>query len=498
MSIFPADSHQGLKTIAYYLLSILVSVLWTMVLIQFRENINPHTIAMLYLIPVLTNTALWGLGPGVTTASLAFLAFNYYFLPPYHSFTVHQWQDIFILLVFLIISFVISNLIGRSKKSLAKAVQREQELRILYDHSMALSRVFTLESIAQVITDHSQQTFHAEYVELFLQPEIAQSKVLVSTPSDSPPPVNKPDKIVALLSNQQLWGEIRLWRALQEFIPSEERLLQTLAAQAALALERSALREAQNRAEILEKSDQLKSALLNSVSHELRTPLASIKAAVSGLLNQEINWKPTDQQELLSVIDEETDHLNRLVGNLLDMSRLEAGALKPERKWNDLNEIIQQALKDSRRILKDFKIKLDLPEDLPLFLVDYLQFEHVFVNLLSNSAKYSPPGTEIGIKANFHLQEGLHLYVTNKGPQVPEGELKQIFDKFHRLANFNRVSGTGLGLSICKGIIEAHNGQISAENRTNGLAFHIWLPPQYATNPEMITLPDQDNSERES
>ena len=106
---------------------------------------------------------------------------------------------------------------------------------------MALSRVFTLESIAQVITDHSQQTFHAEYVELFLQPEIAQSKVLVSTPSDVLPPVNKPDKIVALLSNQQLWGEIRLWRALQEFIPSEERLLQTLAAQAALALERSAL-----------------------------------------------------------------------------------------------------------------------------------------------------------------------------------------------------------------------------------------------------------------
>ena len=123
MSIFPADSHQGLKTIACYLLSILVSVLWTMVLIQFRESINPHTIAMLYLIPVLTNTALWGLGPGVTTASLAFLAFNYYFLPPYHSFTVHQWQDIFILLVFLIISFIISNLIGRSKKSLAKAVQ---------------------------------------------------------------------------------------------------------------------------------------------------------------------------------------------------------------------------------------------------------------------------------------------------------------------------------------------------------------------------------------
>ena len=219
---------------------------------------------------------------------------------------------------------------------------------------------------------------------------------------------------------------------------------------------------------------------------------------MSGLLNQEINWKPTDQQELLSVIDEETDHLNRLVGNLLDMSRLEAGALKPERKWNDLNEIIQQALKDSRRILKDFKIKMDLPEDLPLFLVDYLQFEHVFVNLLSNSAKYSPTGTEIGITANFQLQEGLHLYVTNKGPQVPEGELKQIFDKFHRLANFNRVSGTGLGLSICKGIIEAHDGQISAENRPNGLAFHIWLPPQYATNPEMIILPDQDNSERES
>ena len=495
MQLFRSVLRDYRLTIQHYLISLVMVIFWTFILVKFREDITSHAIAMLYLLPVIASAALGGLSTGFTTASLSFLAFNYFFLPPYHTFAVHQWQDIFVLLVFLTISFTISNLMGRAKRNLAEARQREHELRILYDLSLALGRFSSLVDIAQVISDQCQQIFQAECVQISLQPDLIQPKINISAPRNMPSPINKPDKIVPLQSTQHMWGEIHVWRVSKHFEQFEERLLQTFAVQGALALERAALAEALNRAEILEKSDQLKSALLHSVSHELRTPLAGIKAAVTGLLSQEVDWDLNARQELLSVVDEETDHLNRLVGNLLDMSRLEAGALNPDLHWNDLTEILGQALKDTRRSLKNFQLQVETPDNLPLVLVDFLQIERVLVNLLSNSAKFSPPGTQIGIRAKFEPGDGLHLQVTNEGPQVPGADLERIFDKFHRLTNVKGASGTGLGLSICKGIIEAHGGRIWAENLPKGLAFHIWLPPQSVTDPERVIMSDKDASE---
>jgi two-component system sensor histidine kinase KdpD len=219
----------------------------------------------------------------------------------------------------------------------------------------------------------------------------------------------------------------------------------------------------------------LKSAILSSVSHELRTPLSTIKAASSSLREQEVSWDSQARAELIAAIDDEADHLNMLVGNLLDMSRIESGALKPKREWNILSEIVGSVLTRMKHLAQTHRIQVDVPEHLPLVAVDYLQMEQVFTNLLSNSLKYAPEDTVVCIQAR---QEGenMHVQVMNQGPQVPAEDLERIFDKFYRITATDRVTGTGLGLSICKGIVEAHGGHIWAENVPDGLAFNFTLP----------------------
>jgi two-component system sensor histidine kinase KdpD len=252
-------------------------------------------------------------------------------------------------------------------------------------------------------------------------------------------------------------------------------LFQTFASQGALALERAWLAQAESRARVLEESDQLKSAILSSVSHELRTPLSTIKAAASSLRGREVSWDSPASEELISAIDDEADHLNMLVGNLLDMSRIESGVLKPKREWNILSEIVGGVLARMKHLTQEHQIKVEVPENLPLLPVDYVQMEQVFTNLLSNSLKYAPTNTVIRIHAQVK-EDTIHVQVSNQGPQVPPEHLDRIFDKFYRVTAADRVTGTGLGLSICKGIIEAHGGRIWAENLTDGLAFDFTLP----------------------
>jgi two-component system sensor histidine kinase KdpD len=266
-----------------------------------------------------------------------------------------------------------------------------------------------------------------------------------------------------------------LWRAGPLISPSEKRLFQTFASQGALALERAWLAQAEARAHILEESDQLKSAILSSVSHELRTPLSTIKAAASSLRGKEVSWDSPARTELIAAIDDEADHLNLLVGNLLDMSRIESGALKPKRQWNILPEIVGSVLARMKHLAVEHKIEVDVPESLPLVPVDYVQMEQVFTNLISNSLKYAPTNSVVGIRARVE-GESMHVLVSNQSPQVPEEHLERIFDKFYRVTAADRVTGTGLGLSICKGIIEAHGGRICAENVSDGLAFNFILP----------------------
>jgi len=460
--------------IARYWLAVFSIALTTGALYILRDELDTPLIALLYLLPVGLSTARWGLGPGIATALCAFLTFNFFFIQPYYTLAVHRTGDVLVLVMFFIVAVVISQLVGRAQASLAAATAREREATRLYELSTALAGLQDDQAIARIVAEQAQQTFQSERVELSVAGRAGARPLELRLPAE--PAAREPDLVVPLQTARGLLGKIRLWRARPPILAPEERLLRTFASQGALALERAWLAQAETRARVLEESDRLKSALLSSVSHELRTPLATIKAAATSLRSGEVTWESRAREDLLAAVDDEADHLNRLVGNLLDMSRIESGALRPQRQWNILAEIVGGVLARMRRATEHHRVVIDIPEELPLVPVDYVQMEQVFANLISNSLKYAPVDTTIRIGAWAQDDSSISVRVSNQGPPVPEEHLGRIFDKFYRVTAADRVTGTGLGLSICKGIIEAHGGRIWAENLPDGFAFNFTLP----------------------
>jgi two-component system, OmpR family, sensor histidine kinase KdpD len=443
----------------------------TALFFSLREALDTTLIALLYLIPLGLITAFWGLGPGLTSALATFLTFNYFFIQPYYNFTVHRPTDVVILVIFLIVAIVISQLVGRMQAGLAAATAREREATQLYELSTALAGLHDGHTIAEILARQVQDVSQGEAVEV----NITGPEAFAFRLPELDQPARPPQWVVPIQVARTVLGEIRLWRAAPALTPGEKRLYQTFASQGALALERARLAEAESRARVIEESERLKSAILSSVSHELRTPLSTIKAAASSLRSNEVGWDSAARPELVAAIDDASDHLNMLVGNLLDMSRIESGVLNPKRDWNILSEIVGSVLGRMKNLTVEHRIIVDLPESLPLVPVDYVQMEQVFTNLVSNSVKYAPEGTVIRIRA-FVEEETIHVMVSNQGPQVPQEHLERIFDKFFRITAAERVTGTGLGLSICKGIIEAHGGKLWAENIPDGLAMHFTMP----------------------
>jgi two-component system sensor histidine kinase KdpD len=454
-----------------YLQSFLLVAFITAIFFGMRGVLEKTLIALIYLIPLGFITAFWGFGPGITSAVLTFVTFNYFFIQPYHTFAVHNPTDVVILIVFLIVAVVVSQLVGRAQAGQALATAREREATQLYELSIALAGLHNDHTIAEILAKHIQATSQGEAVEL----NIMGAQPFIFHLPEINPPTRVPELVVPIQAARGILGEIRFWRAAPAISPGERRLLQTFASQGALALERAWLAQAESRARVLEESDKLKSAILSSVSHELRTPLSTIKAAASSLRSKEVGWDSPARTELIAAVDDEADHLNILVGNLLDMSRIESGALKPKREWNILSEIVGSVLARMKHLAEEHQIEVEVPENLPLVPVDYVQMEQVFTNLLSNSLKYAPANTKICIRAHVE-EETIHVQVSNQGPQVPSEHLERIFDKFYRITASDRVTGTGLGLSICKGIIEGHGGRIWAENLPDGLAFNFTLP----------------------
>ena len=456
---------------AQYFFAFFVIAFVTAVLFVLREALDTTLVALLYLVPLGLVTAFLGFGPGIASALMTFLAFNYFFIKPYYTFAVHRPTDVVILVIFLIVAIVISQLVGRMQASLAAATAREREATQLYELSAALAGLHDELVIAQILAKQVQAVSQGEAVEV----SIVGGKSFEFSLPDASPPQRFPEWVVPIEAARGVLGTIRVWRTGPALTSSEKRLLQTFASQGAVALERARLAQAESRARVLEESDHLKSILLSSVSHELRTPLSTIKAAASSLRSNEINWDSPVRPELIAAIDDEADHLNILVGNLLDMSRIESGALKPKREWNILAEIVGSVLARMKHLTDGHRLEVDVSENLPLVPVDYVQMEQVFTNLLSNGVKYAPENTLIRVQA-FVENDFVHVVVGNQGPQIPQEHLERIFDKFFRITAADRVTGTGLGLSICKGIVEAHNGRLWAENVSDGLAFNFTLP----------------------
>ena len=250
--------------------------------------------------------------------------------------------------------------------------------------------------------------------------------------------------------------------------PEQRQTFNAFCHQAALAVERASLAEQARQAELLQATEKLQTALLNSISHDLRTPLVSITGALSSLREETSHLDQEDRDSLIDTAYGEAERLNRLVGNLLNMTRLEAGAIHLNREPCDIQDAIGSALEELEERLGDRQIKVDVPRIPPLISLDFALFVQVLVNLLDNAVKYSPPDTRIEVDRVFRAQDAVQIEICDRGIGIPPEDLERVFDKFYRVQRPESVSGTGLGLAICKGIIEAHGGNIQASNRPGG------------------------------
>jgi two-component system sensor histidine kinase KdpD len=249
--------------------------------------------------------------------------------------------------------------------------------------------------------------------------------------------------------------------------------------QAAAVIERARLRQESLQVEVLRRTDTLRAALLSSVSHDLRTPLSSIKAAASSLLQDDVQWDEEARRSFTLSIERQADRLNRLVENLLDMSRIEGGALKPEKEWYPVDELIHDVLGQMEPLLQGRVVETHLPDDLPPVQLDYLEIDQVLTNLIENALRYTPAQSAIEIGAQAGDGE-VEISVADRGSGIPPDEIDHIFDKFYRVKATDgsaRSVGSGLGLAVSKGLVEAHGGRIWAENRPGGGAvFRFTLP----------------------
>lgn len=454
------------------------------VLLAVLQTLNPAwfnlpIVMLAYLLAISLTTQWTGFYAGAAAAIAAFLCFNFFFIEPRHTLLVSSANDVVTLAIFLVVGLVISSVMGQARRGAIEAEQRERDATRFYELSLALISTRDVGEIARALAERLGEILDAD-VEVSLQadpqkpPALAQSAKFGAAPP--------PTQIEAVKSARGHFGEARVWRA-KPLLPGEQQLLRTFAGETALVMERLRAAQSEMRAAVLEESDRLKTALLGSISHELRTPLAAISAGAEGLRTGLIQPNSEAGRETLDDLGEAASHLTRLVNNLLDMTRIESGALKPAREWADLEEIARDAATRARAETARHKVFIELPDDLPLVPVDPVQMGQVFVNLLSNSAKYTPAGTAIRICAKTQGDDHVLAQVQNESQHLPPDDLNRIFEQFYRVTHAEKVMGTGLGLSICKGIVQAHGGDIWAENKTGdglppgrGFVFYFTIP----------------------
>ena len=489
----------------FYKISISIGIvaLFSLIFNFLRLYLSASSAALLYLIPVVFSAALFGQLPGITASVFSFLMFNYLFISPIYTFPVAQPQDLLAVVVFLGVATLISSLIVQIQSNLEEVKTREREAVQLYELSVDLADIKDLFEVATVLANRLSSLF----VDSLIEVEIvhAETQFQVQVPKEFPPDIiNSSPLIVPFPTPNGQLSQIRIWRLENKLErplrysdrgiePEEERLLQTFAIQGALALDRVILSKNETRRQILEESDRLKTAILSSVSHELRTPLASIQATATSLFSPDLRLEQAARIELQALLLEETDNMAQLVGNLLNMSRIEAGALKLQRQWNSLAEIVDTGLQRLHRISTENPIEMDVPDNLPLISVDSVLIEQVIINLVRNSIKFAPPQTVIHISARVD-NNAIHVVVTNQGPHISSVNIDHVFEKFYPISGKDTRQGTGLGLSICKGIVEAHGGKIWAENRVVGVAFHFLLPLTWDGKQPVVPLEENEDS----
>lgn len=450
-----------------------------------RFSLDSGQASLLYLPVVIVCAIRFGFGAGVLGALLSFFCWDFFFLPPFHRLTVDNPRDWLSLLIFLIAALTTAHLASQARLQAQAAKVREQEARTLYQASEALSRELDAAHLLPILGQQMVQICRASRCIIWPGTGGSSSRkpVIVGDPPASDGEMQTAlSASVSLRAGETLVGSLHVGprRDGQPFSAQDRRLILALSNHAAIVIARQTLAEEAAQASALREADTLKDALLSMVTHELRAPLAAIKAAASGLRQREAVWPEAARAEALKTIDVEADRLTGLVSNLLDLSRLEAGAWKPSKDWCDLSEIAGTAL-DRLAECDAARVQISSPADLPLVRADYVQIALVLTNLLENAAKYTPSPSPI-LLSFCAAPGGIQADVRDFGEGLTPGEEEVLFERFRRSARHadSAIHGTGLGLALCRAIVQAHGGRIWAENVSGeqkpGALFSFFLP----------------------
>ncbi len=458
-------------------------------------------VVMIFLLGVLLVATRFGYGPSIFAAITSVVAFDFFFVPPYYSFAISDLHHAVTFAVMFVVAIIVSHLTRRIRDQADSARRREQRNASLYAISRELGQASSREALLESAARHLRAAFAAKIV--VLMPDAPNGLRAVLADEDTFSTADEDDLGVAnwvwahgraagattdtLSSSRALYVPLNGARGRAGVLgvyakdtsplrdPDERQLLETFAGLIGSALERTELADEAKRARVRVETEQLRNALLSSVSHDLRTPLAVVTGAASALLDRRAPSDEATRRELLTTIHEEAERLNRLVRNLLDMTRLEAGALKTNKELAPVEEVVGAALNRLENKLISRSIETALPDDLPLVPMDSALVEQVIINLLENATKYTPANATIEISA-CAKDDVVETVVADHGPGIPREDAERVFDKFYRRRE-SEGGGVGLGLTICRGIITAHGGKIWVEEREGGgAAFHFTLP----------------------
>lgn len=484
------DAKPSLQPYWKYLIAVGMVAVVTIIGALIRTRLEPTNLVMLYLASTVAAAVYLGRGPALLTSLLGVLAFDYFLVPPYLTFAISDTQFLITFIGLFLVSLVVSTLTVRTQEQAEAAIQRESNTSALYALGRELTSATEQHQVAEIVIKHISQVFGRNAV-IFL-PENGELRMFAATAEYTPdanemavatwsfehdqPAGLGTDTLPAVsLRCQPLKtarGQIGVLgihpKEGGNFLsPDQRQTFIAFANQAALAVERSILAERARQAELLQATEKLQTALLNSISHDLRTPLVSITGALSSLREESLNINEEDRNNLLDTAFGEAERLNRLVGNLLNMTKLEANAIHLRLEPCDIQDVIGAALDQLEERLGNRPVRVTIPEGLPLVSLDFTLFGQVLVNVIDNAVKYSPKDTPIDIDVTQSDDE-INIHVSDRGIGIPKEDLEKVFDKFYRVSRPENVNGTGLGLAICKGIIEVIGGKIYAENREDG------------------------------
>jgi two-component system sensor histidine kinase KdpD len=448
------------------------------------------------------------MGPVLLAAALSAVVWDYLFIPPVFTFSVSRVPDVLMLLMYFCIALVLGVLTSRTRAQERAVRLREERAVALYTLSRDLSLARTKDAVAEAAIANIKKFFNADVVlclgqtdgDIFTAPHPASTLAVGEKDlgvaawvywnekqagrfTDTLPaatatyyPMSGPRYPLGVVG-VRLRGENKL-------SIDQETLLENFIRQIASAIERETLNEITKKAVVVEESERLYKTLFNSISHEMRIPLSAIMGTSENLLDERVSEQPATRRELIGEIHEAAGRLNRLVENLLDMTRLESGLIRPKLDWCDVRDLINSAVGKTAGELSGFHVAIDTPSDILLVRIDFALMEQVLTNLLLNASLYTPAGSEIRVHASGDGNE-CEISIADNGPGLPPDVLEKVFDKFFRVPG-SKTGGTGLGLSIARGFVEAHRGTIRAENRPGGgLRFVIRLPL------EKYPVPDQ-------